>query len=195
MSDQEQNQVKDEQVQAAQEQTGQTQEQDSGSKLSPEELKKKKRRNVIAIIVILLVIAAVIIWFLTRPKGITEGNYKRIMDEMEDEVKEGYFETYMNSEWTFPDGTSETTDAILGNSPNNRKPIRCEVVLVDTGEVVFKTDVIPVGAELPPFKLDVDLEPGTYEAVCMVYLMNEEKDGTYTDYSDAGFNVTITVQN
>lgn len=195
MSDQEQNQVKDEQVQAAQEQTGQTQEQDSGSKLSPEELKKKKRRNVIAIIVILLVIAAVIIWFLTRPKGITEGNYKRIMDEMEDEVKEGYFETYMNSEWTFPDGTSETTDAILGNSPNNRKPIRCEVVLVDTGEVVFKTDVIPVGAELPPFKLDVDLEPGTYEAVCMVYLVNEEKDGTYTDYSDAGFNVTITVQN
>ncbi len=195
MSDREQNQVKDEQVQAAQEQTGQTQEQDSGSKLSLEELKKKKRRNVIAIIVILLVIAAVIIWFLTRPKGITEGNYKRIMDEMEDEVKEGYFETYMNSEWTFPDGTSETTDAILGNSPNNRKPIRCEVVLADTGEVVFKTDVIPVGAELPPFKLDVDLEPGTYEAVCMVYLMNEEKDGTYTDYSDAGFNVTITVQN
>lgn len=195
MADQEQNQVKDEQVQAAQEQIGQTQEQASGSKLSPEELKKKKRRNVIAIIVILLVIAAVIIWFLTRPKGITEGNYKRIMDEMEDEVKEGYFETYMNSEWTFPDGASETTDAILGNSPNNRKPIRCEVILEDTQEVVFKTDVIPVGAELPPFKLDVDLDAGTYNAVCMVYLMNEERDGTYTDYSNAGFNVTITIQN
>lgn len=137
MADQEQNQVKDKQVQVAQEQTGQTQEQVSAAKLSPEEMKKKKRRNVIAIIVILLVIAAVLIWFLTRPKGITEGNYKRIMEEMENEVKEGYFETYMNSEWTFPDGASETTDAILGNSPNNRKPIRCEVILEDTQEVLL----------------------------------------------------------
>lgn len=186
MSGQEQNQMEAEQTQ-----TGQVQK----AEPTPEELKKKKRRNTIAVIVILLVIAAVIIWFLTRPKGITEGNYKRIMEEMENEVKEGYFETYMNSEWTFPDGTSETTDAILGNSPNNRKPIRCEVILEDTQEVVFKTDVIPVGAELPPFKLDVDLDAGTYEAMCMVYLMNEERDGTYTDYSNAGFHVTITVQN
>lgn len=160
-----------------------------------EDLKKKKRRNMIAIIFFLLVIAAVLIYFLTRPKGITEGNYERIKERMENEVEEGYFETYMNSEWTFPDGASESTDAVLGNSPNNRKPIRCEVMLEDTGEVVFKTDVIPVGAELPPFKLDADLDAGTYEAICMVYLMNEEKDGTYTDYSDAGFNVTIKVLN
>lgn len=190
MSDQEQNQAKDEQVQAVQEQT-------AAVKLTPEELKKKKRRNRIAIIAILIVIiiVAAIVWFLTRPKGMTEGNYKQIMEEMDNEVKEGYFETYMNTEWTFPDGKSETTDAILGNSPNNKKPIRCEIILADTEEVVLKTDVIPVGAELPPFKLDVNLEAGTYEAVCMVYLLDEEKNGTYTEYSNAGFNITITVQN
>ncbi len=186
MSDQEQNQA-----QAAQEQTKQNQ----ATAPTPDELKKKKRRNIIAVIVILLVIAAVIIWFLTRPKGLTEGNYKQIMAEMDEQVKEGYFETYMNNEWTFPDGTSETQDAVLGNSPNNVKPIRYEVMLADTGEMLFKTDVIPVGVELPPFKLDVDLDAGTYNAVCRVYLMNEEEDGTYTDYSDAGFNVTITIQN
>lgn len=117
------------------------------------------------------------------------------MEEMENEVQEGYFETYMNTEWTFPDGTSETTNAILGNSPNNKKPIRCEVRLADSDEVIFKTDVMPVGVELPPFKLDKDLDAGTYEAVCEVYLLDEEKDGTYTDYSNAGFNVTITVEN
>lgn len=125
----------------------------------------------------------------------TEGNYKQIAEEMEDEVQEGYFETYMNTDWTFPDGTSETEDAILGNSPNNKKPIRCEVKLVDTDEIIFKTDVIPVGAEVPPFKLDVDLDAGTYDAMCEIYLLNEEKDGTYTDYSNAGFNITITVEN
>lgn len=164
--------------------------------LTPEELKKKKRKKIIiAICILLIIIAAIIIYFLTRPKGITEGNYKQIMEEMENEVQEGYFETYMNTEWTFPDGTSETTNAILGNSPNNKKPIRCEVILADTEEVIFKTDVMPVGVELPPFKLDKDLDAGTYDAVCMVYLLNEEDDGTYTDYSNAGFNVTITVEN
>lgn len=164
--------------------------------LTPEELKKKKRKKIIiAICILLIIIAAIVIYFLTRPKGITEGNYKQIMEDMENQVQEGYFETYMNTDWTFPDGASETTNAVLGNSPNNKKPIRCEVKLADTEEVVFKTDVIPVGAEVPPFKLDVDLDAGTYDAVCMIYLLDEEDDGTYTDYSNAGFNVTITVEN
>ena len=163
---------------------------------SPEEMKKKKRKKIIIIICILLVIiAAIIIYFLTRPKGMTEGNYKQIMEEMDNEVQEGYFETYMNTVWTFPDGASETTNAVLGNSPNNKKPIRCEVRLADTDEVIFKTDVMPVGEEHPPFKLDKDLDAGRYDAVCEVYLLNEEKNGTYTDYSNAGFNITITVEN
>ena len=117
------------------------------------------------------------------------------MEDMGNEVQEGYFETYMNTVWTFPDGASESTDAVLGNSPNNKKPIRCEVMLADSNEVVLSTGVLPVGAEMPPFKLEVDLDAGKYEAVCMVYLLNEEDDGTYTDYSNAGFNVTIIVEN
>lgn len=165
---------------------------------SEEELKKKKKKKVIIIIVILLLIIASIVIFLwlRRPKRVmNEANYKQISEEMDAQVQEGYFETYMNTEWTFPDGASESTNAILGNSPNNKKPIRCEVLLADTQEVIYSTDVLPVGAELPPFKLDVDLDAGTYDAVCMVYLLDEEDDGSYTDYSNAGFNVTITVEN
>lgn len=166
------------------------------------ESKKKKAVIIGGVVVILLIIIGVLLFLLLRkeeekPSGYTinEGNYQQIMDEMEAEVREGYFETYMNTDWTFPDGTSETTDAVLGNSPNNKKPIRCEVLMRDTEEVIFKTDVIPVGAQLPAFKLDVDLDAGVYDAVCMVYLLDEEEDGTYTDYSSAGFNVTITVEN
>lgn len=167
------------------------------TELTLEEQKKKKRKKImIIIVVLLLVIAAIVVYMLTRPKdAMTEGNYKQIMEDMGDKVREGYFETYMNTEWTFPDGASETTDAVLGNSPNNKKPIRYEVILDETEEVIFKTDVIPVGAELPPFKLDVDLEAGTYEATCRAYLLNEDDEGTFTDYSNAGFDVTITVEN
>ena len=162
-----------------------------------EEQKKKRKKIVIIILLLLLIIAAVVIFLIMkRPKRVmTEENYKQISEEMDEQVQEGYFETYMNTDWTFPNGASESTNAILGNSPNNKKPIRCEVILADTEEVIYSTEVLPVGADLPPFKLDVDLDAGTYDAVCMVYLLDEEDDGSYTDYSNAGFNVTITVEN
>lgn len=169
-----------------------------GTRESEDEQKKKKRKKIIIIICILLIIIAAVAVFLwlRRPKNvITEENYKQIMEDMDNQVQEGYFETYMNTDWIFPDGASETTNAILGNSPNNKKPIRCEILMADTEEVLYSTGVLPVGAELPPFKLDVDLDAGTYDAVCMVYLLDEEDDGSYTDYSNTGFNVTITVQN
>lgn len=174
--------------------------------------KKKKTALLVAggafVLVLIAVIVVLVVLLLGKKDGQTqgqgeepktyvmnEGNYQQIQENMEAEVQEGYFETYMNMEWTFPDGTSETTDAILGNSSNNTKPIRCEVVLAGTEQVIFRTEVLPVGTRLPPFKLDVDLEAGTYDAVCEIYLLEDAGDGTYKDYSSAGFNITITVEN
>lgn len=124
-----------------------------------------------------------------------EDNYQQIMENMSEQVQEGYFETYMTTEWVFPDGSSEASEAMLGNSPNNTKPIRCELFLDETGEMLFKTGVIPVGALVSPIKLDRDLDAGVYDATCMIYLMNDKGDGTFEDYSSAGFRVTLTVRN
>lgn len=123
-----------------------------------------------------------------------ENNYQQIMDDMGAQVQEGYFETYMTTEWVFPDGSSEASEAMLGNSPNNTKPIRCQLLLDETGEVLFETGVLPVGALVSPIKLERDLEAGTYDTTCMIYLMNENGDGTYEDYSSAGFRVTLTIE-
>lgn len=124
-----------------------------------------------------------------------EDNYQQIMENMSAQVQEGYFETYMTTEWVFPDGSSEASEAMLGNSPNNTKPIRCELLLGETGEMLFKTGVMPVGTLVSPIKLDKDLDAGVYDATCMIYLMNDKGDGTYEDYSSAGFHVTLTIQN
>ena len=168
--------------------------------------KKKKIGIIVGVIVILLLVVIGVLVFLLLRKGEKESeatggyvidgdNYRQIQENMADEVAEGYFETYMNTTWTFSDGTSETQDAVLGNSPNNTKPIRCEVVLEDTGEVIYKTGVLPAGAVLEPFKLDKDLDEGTYTAICQTYLLKEKEDGTYEDFSSAGFYVTIEVEN
>lgn len=167
-------------------------------------MKNKKTIIIGGVVVLLLAVIGCLVFLLLRKEGktsgetggyvIDEGNYQQIKDDMEAAVQEGYFETYMNTEWTFRDGTSKTEDAVLGNSPNNTKPIRCEVVLDDTGEIVYKTGVLPVGVVLEPFKLDQDLDAGSYSATCIVYLLDEAEDGSYTDYSNAGFRVTITVE-
>lgn len=168
--------------------------------------KGRKKGIMIGVIVALLLVIIGVLFFLLlkKEKGaepeqggyvLDEGNYQQIQESMADEVAEGYFETYMNTTWTFADGTSETQNAVLGNSPNNTKAIRCEVILNDTGEVIYKTGVLPVGAVLEPFKLDKDLEKGTYEATCQTYLLREQEDGTYQDFSSAGFYVTIEVEN
>ncbi len=168
-------------------------------------MKNKKNVIVICVVVLLLAVIGCLVFLLLRKDGkapeetggyvMDEGNYEQIKEDMAAAVQEGYFETYMNTEWTFRDGTAKTEDAVLGNSPNNTKPIRCEVILNDTGEIVYKTGVLPVGAVLEPFQLDQDLDAGSYDAMCMVYLLNEAEDGTYTDASSAGFNLTITVEN
>lgn len=172
--------------------------------MNKEQKKKVLLIGICVLLVILIALASTIVFLLMNKDKETqdnntyvmdESNYAQIMDEMTDRVQEGYFETYMTTDWTFPDGNSEATDALLGNSPNNVKPIRCEVMLADTGELLFSTGVIPVGAQIPSIKLDVDLDAGVYDAVCMIYLLDETEDGTYKDYSNAGFDVTITVQN
>lgn len=123
-----------------------------------------------------------------------KNNYQQIMEDMSAQVQEGYFETYMTTEWIFPDGSSEASDAMLGNSPNNTKPIRCQLILDETGEVLFETGVLPVGALVSPIKLNRNLEAGIYDATCMIYLMNEKDDNTFEDYSSAGFRVTLTIE-
>ena len=69
------------------------------------------------------------------------------------------------------------------------------MILEDTGEVIYKTGILPPGAVLEPFKLDKDLDAGNYTAVCQTYLLKEKEDGTYEDFSSAGFYVTIEVEN
>ncbi len=166
----------------------------------------KKTKVIVACVCILALIAtgaAVTMFILMNREDdapqttytMDEGNYQQIMDDMSAQVQEGYFETYMTTEWKFPDGVSEASDAMLGNSPNNTKPIRCELLLDETGEVLFESGVIPVGALVSPIQLERDLEAGTYETTCMIYLMNEKEDGTFEDYSSAGFRVTLTVEN
>lgn len=120
-----------------------------------------------------------------------EGDAGNIMDEMRKEVEEGMFECNMSSTWTFADGTSESKDAAVANSTNNSYPFYFDVMLEDTGEIVYSSPVVPVGAQVTGIKLEKDLDPGEYEATVLYSLLEDEESQEVK--SQAGFVITITV--
>ena len=81
----------------------------------------------------------------TGARVIDESNLAEITAEIEEKVAKGMFETHMTTTWTFPDGKSPSSDAVMGNSPNNNYPFWFEVTLSDTGETVYASSLLPLG--------------------------------------------------
>lgn len=116
-----------------------------------------------------------------------------VMDDMRKEVAEGMFECNMSMTWTFADGSAQSKDAYVANSTNNNYPIYFDVTLNDTGETIYSSPVIPVGADLANFALDKPLEAGEYKATVMYTLIRDEE--SQEPISSAGFVIKIIVVN
>lgn len=131
----------------------------------------------------------------TTPTGnlvVDENNVETIGDEVQEKVDQGMFETHMNTTWSFPDGTSPSTDAVMGNAASNNYPFWFEVTLKDTGEVVYSSSLLPVGTVMKEIVLSQDLDAGTYAAVVSIHLVDENDEPIE---SSAGFNITLIVEN
>jgi hypothetical protein len=102
------------------------------------------------------------------------------------------FECKMSMTWTFADGSAASKDAYVANSTNNKYPIYFDVTLNDTGEKVYSSPVLPVGAELTGITLDKDLDPGTYKAKVLYSLIKDEESQEVV--SSAGFVIKIIVK-
>jgi hypothetical protein len=164
-------------------------------------------KHVILILGVLVIVCAAIVAVivLTRlatdigetptPGGnliINESNIEDIGREIEEKVAKGMFETHMNTTWTFPDGQSASTDAIMGNAASNNYPFWFAVTLSDTGEVVYTSSLLPVGSQLQEIKLDADLDKGEYPAVLTIHMIDE--DGSEVE-SNMGFNIILAIRN
>ena len=124
---------------------------------------------------------------------VTEDNAEEMIQEMVEEPPANvpmYYSALMNTTWHFPDGASESTDAYVGNQEGNETPIYFDVILSDTEETIYQSPVIPLGGTLRNFKLDTDLDAGTYDCVCVYHLIDENQR-TLTTLSMA---VTVIVE-
>ena len=118
---------------------------------------------------------------------IDESNLEEVVESISESVSEGMFEVNMNTTWRFQDGKSASSNAYVANGTANTYPISFEVVLEE--KVVYTSTIIPVGKQIKEIVLEKDLEAGTYDAVCVYHLLNE--DGT--EKSEFGVNIRLII--
>lgn len=122
---------------------------------------------------------------------VNKDNLDKIESDIEDKVAKGMFETHMNTNWEFPDGKSNSSNAVMGNSASNRYPFWFTVTLKDTNEIVYTSSLLPLGTQLKEIKLEKDLKKGTYPAVVSIHMVDEK--GVEVE-SNMGFNITLNVK-
>lgn len=122
----------------------------------------------------------------------TAENLVEITDAARESVERGMFATYMTTTWTFANGHSASLDALKGNAPDNNYPFWFTVTEQSSGEVVFTSGLIPLGARLSDITLDVPLPAGEYNAVVGVNMVDE--DGEVVD-SNVGLGIRLVVLN
>lgn len=154
-----------------------------------------------AIIVLLLIAVATLIFAFVHAqkddnvsgagsiRGIVtnEQDARELYEAMKGEkVQRGYFRTEMTNGWIFPNGTSPSENAYVGNASANTRPMYFDVILDETGETIYSSPVVPVGARVDNIVLDKNLPAGDYNCTMVHHFLDE-------NYVETGATVNLGI--
>ncbi len=127
---------------------------------------------------------------------VTPDNVDEVVSDMERTEEElipiGYYEVNMNTEWTFSDGKSASSNAYVGNAESNQSPVYFTIAPADDSEhIIYTSPLLLVGSHIDEIQLDEQLEKGTYDCVLTYHLMDEEDN----EISTVSVSVNITIEN
>ena len=110
----------------------------------------------------------------------------------EEYVAPGYYEVVQTTDWHFPSGKEQSTDAYVENVTSNSNDVYFDLVLSeDESQVIYESPVIPRGSKLEEITLDTDLAAGVYDGVMIYHLVDENQK----PLSELRINLTIVVEN
>ena len=99
---------------------------------------------------------------------------EEIKEELNQKVEEGMMNISMNTNPVFNDGKAKG-NLLIYNEPMNRYPQVVQIFRDDTGELIYQSGAIPVGARLDEAKLDVNLKAGIYN--CTAHFNQIDENG------------------
>ena len=112
-----------------------------------------------------------------------------IVENLNQQVEEGYINISMNASPVFENGQAEGNLMIV-NETVNRYPQQVEIYRNDTKETIYESKAIPVGSKIEKAALDVHLEAGTYACTALFHSLDPE---TGSILGTAGAVIAITI--
>ncbi|MBQ6408921.1 MAG: hypothetical protein IJJ64_12895 [Butyrivibrio sp.] len=160
---------------------------------------------VIGILVIIAILVGIIVVLVSKLEHstdveqqekksvITAENVEEVLDDMEDlpdHIPKNYT-VKQSSDWVFSDGSSESTNAYVENSTDNETPIYFDLQVDGTGEIVYSSPILDLGAKIQNFALDVPLEKGIYECTVIYHLIDDDQN----ELTHVNVGVNVEVEN
>jgi hypothetical protein len=143
----------------------------------------------VVVIAILLATIAVLLVRLNKPTKeepketkdvVTAENVEEVIDEWVNESDNKsipkYYTITQNTEWTFSDGSSPSNDAFVTNDVENESPVYFDVIIDETGETIYSSPVLELGAKIERFELDKKLDKGDYNCTLIYHLVDENQN-------------------
>ncbi len=109
---------------------------------------------------------------------VNEKNVDGALDEFVNRptVAMGHYIVSMTNTWHFASADATSEDAFVRNKDVNTNDVYFDVLLEEDEEnAIYKSPIIPRGAELEGIKLDTALNAGTYDCVLIYHLIDENK--------------------
>jgi len=163
---------------------------------------KRFRRVLLTIIGAVALVAATVItvlWFMggddavvvadrpvlqTGARGslITLDNIDVARAEIEAPIEDPNYTYTMSIEWTFESWDRPSRDAYVENATMNTRTVFFDLFLDSTGERIYSSPYIPLGAALDSFALDTEVPAGRHTATVVYYLVDDDYE-VLTDVS------------
>lgn len=125
-----------------------------------------------------------------RATVLTEENYEQVLSQANEPVTDGYYNCKMNVEWSFASAAEPSYNAYVANSTINTRTVYFDLTLEESGDLVYSSPYIPVGAELREITLDEELSAGDYPAIVTYHLVDDDHE----ELSTVSVAVTLHIE-
>lgn len=121
--------------------------------------------------------------------AVSDEQQQSAVDDLNKQVEDGMITMSMNTNPVFENGDAKG-NLLIENDKSNKHPQVVEIYRNDTKELIYKSDMIPVGKFINEDTLDVKLSKGEYE--CTAYF-NAVDEKTGEKLGTSGANIIIHV--
>ena len=120
---------------------------------------------------------------------LTPDNIEEVEDMLSQPVQDAQYTVSMTRNWVFDTALTPSRNASVDNLERNTRTVYFDVILDETGEMVYTSPYIPRGYTLDDFALDVELDPGEHRATVTFFLVDDD----YEVVADVSVSVTLTI--